>query len=145
MSNSTGPGQDPKIRVLLVDDNQTFLRVAADFLQRHDELVVVGIAQEGEEALAQTQDLQPHVILLDLDMPGSNGIEMISRLRVMTPQVRIIILTLLDSSIYRQATLAAGADDFVQKAALTTDLLPAIRRAVQADRPRQKPSVVSSQ
>ena len=133
MSNSTGPGQNPKIRVLLVDDNQTFLRVAADFLQRHDELVVVGIAQEGEEALAQAQDLQPHVILLDLDMPGSSGIKMIPRLRAMMPQVSIIILTLLDGVIYRQATLAAGADDFVQKAALTTDLLPAIRRVARSE------------
>jgi DNA-binding NarL/FixJ family response regulator len=125
-----------KIRVLLVDDNEAFRRVATDFLQRQHELNVVGAMCGGEEALAQAQDLGPQVILIGLDMPGLTGLETISRLRNTLPGVGIIALTLLNDNAYRQAALAAGADDLVRKAELTTDLLPAIRRVTQANRSR---------
>jgi DNA-binding NarL/FixJ family response regulator len=131
MSSPTDLEEGLKIRVLLVDDHEPFLRVATDFLQRHHELAVVGALHGGQEALAQTQDLRPHVILIDLNMPGLSGLETISRLRAMLPEVGIIVLTLLDVNTYQQPALAAGADDFVRKAKLTTDLLPAIRRVAQ--------------
>jgi two-component system response regulator NreC len=140
MSNPMGLQEDLKVCVLLVDDHEPFLRAAADFLQRHHELAVVGVLRGGEEALAQAQDLRPHVILIDLNMPGLNGLETISRLRVMLPEVGIIALTLLDPNAYRQAALAAGADDFVSKANLTTDLLPAIRRVAQILLPGKEPT-----
>jgi two-component system nitrate/nitrite response regulator NarL len=138
MSNPADVEEAIKIRVLLVDDHEPFLRVATEFLQRHHELVVVGTAREGKEALALAQALRPQIILLDLNMPGLNGLETIPHLRVMLPQTGIIALTLLDPRTYRQAALAAGADDFVSKANLTTDLLPAIRRVAQTVWPRQE-------
>jgi DNA-binding NarL/FixJ family response regulator len=122
----------PKTRILLVDDSEVFLRVATDFLARHSELAVVGATQRGGEALTLAQDLQPGVVLIDMDMPGLGGLETIRRLRAALPSVGIIVLTLLDGDIYRQAALAAGADGSVPKATLTTDLLPAIRQVVQA-------------
>jgi DNA-binding NarL/FixJ family response regulator len=138
MSNPADVEETIKIRVLLVDDHEPFLRVATEFLQRHHELVVVGAARGGEEALAQAQALHPQIILLDLNMPGLSGLETIPHLRDMLPEVGIIALTLLDPRTYRQAALAAGAEDFVSKANLTTDLLPAIRRVMQIVRPRQE-------
>jgi two-component system invasion response regulator UvrY len=140
MSNPMGLQEDPKVCVLLVDDHEPFLRAAADFLRRHHELAVVGVLHGGQEALAQAQDLRPHVILIDLNMPGLNGLETISRLRVMLPEVGIIALTLLAPNAYRQAALAAGADDFVSKANLTSDLLPAIRRVAQTLLPGKEPT-----
>ncbi len=122
-----------KVRVLVVDDSEAFLRVATEFLQRQHELTVVGAICGGEEALAQAQDLQPQVIVIGLDMPG---LETIPRLRKVLPSVGIIALTLLNDKAYRQAALAAGADDLVSKAALTTELLPAIRRVTQVSRSR---------
>jgi two-component system nitrate/nitrite response regulator NarL len=130
MSNSTDLEKAPKIRVFLVDDHEAFLRVATEFLQRHDELTVVGVARGGEEALTRAQDLRPQVVLIDLNMPGLGGLEAIPRLRAMLPEAGIIALTLLDPRVFRQAALAAGADDFVPKANLSTHLLPAIRRVV---------------
>ena len=121
------------IRVLAVDDNEAFLRVATDFLQRQHELTVVGAIGGDEEALAQVQDLQPRVIVIGLDTPG---LEILPRLRNILPGVGIIALTLLEGNAYRRAALAAGADDLVPKAELVTDLLPAIRRVVQANRSR---------
>jgi two-component system invasion response regulator UvrY len=102
-------------------------------LERHHKLIVGGAICGGEEALAQVQDLQPQVILIGLDKPG---LETISRLRKVLPGVGIIALTLLEGNAYRQAVMAAGADDLVRKAELTTELLPAIRRVTQANRSR---------
>jgi len=126
--------------LLLVDDNPTFLRILKHFLEEHygDEVVVVGTAGGGEEALVRAKELQPQVILLDLAMPGLSGLETIPRLRSMIPDVRIIVLTVLNAIGYREAALAAGADDFVSKEALTAELLPAIRRVASADRPRRE-------
>jgi DNA-binding NarL/FixJ family response regulator len=127
------------ISVLLVDDNLTFLRILQRFLEEynHEEVVVLGAARGGEEALAKAADLRPQVILLDLAMRGMSGLEAIPHLRGMLPQVGIIALTLLDANAYREAALAAGADEFVPKAALHTHLLPTIRRVVEGGRPLQ--------
>ena len=121
------------ISVLLVDDNPAFLRIATRFLQEHDDIVIVGAAGGGEEALALAQDLQPDIVVIDLAMPGLSGLETIPLLRAMLPEVGIIALTVLDINSYWQAALAAGANEFVPKASLSTDLLPAIRRVAQAD------------
>ena len=128
---------DP-IRVLLIDDNPGFLRIATRFLQEAclGEVTVVGTARGGREALAQTLDPPPEVILLDLMMPDLNGLDVIPRLRARLPHARIIALTLLDTSSYQSAALAAGADAFIPKTAMNTDLLPAIRQAMQANRER---------
>lgn len=118
------------ISVLLVDDNSTFSRIASRFIMEQDEeVIVVGTPRGGEEALAQALDLQPRAVLVDLGMPGLSGLETIPRLRKAAPETRIIALTMLDTSEYLKAALAAGADEFVPKAALTTDLPAAIQRA----------------
>lgn len=130
---------DP-IRVWLIDDNPTFLRIATRFLQEAcpGEVTVVGTASGGREALAQTLNPRPEVILLDLMMPDMNGLDLIPCLRAMLPHVRIIALTLLDANCYRSAALAAGADAFIPKTAMNTDLLPAIRQINQADHERDR-------
>jgi DNA-binding NarL/FixJ family response regulator len=121
------------VRALLVDDSPTFLRIAARYLCEtcRDEVAVIGTARGGEEALAQAQALQPQLVLLDLMMPRPSGLEVIPRLRALLPHVCIVALTLLDTSSYRRAALAAGADAFVAKATMETDLLPAVRQAMQ--------------
>jgi DNA-binding NarL/FixJ family response regulator len=116
-----------------VDDNPSFLRIATRFLEQHDDVVVVGAAGGGEEALALAQELRPDIVLIDLAMPSLSGLETIPRLRAMLPAVGIIALTMLDTNSYRQAALAAHANHFVPKASLDTDLLPAIRQVAQVD------------
>ncbi len=118
---------DP-IRVLLVDDNATFLRAARRFLAGSDGIVVVDAVLRGTEALARAQTLRPDVALVDLAMPDVPELEVIRRLRTAWSTMGIIALTLLDGASYREAALAAGADDFVAKSTLHTDLLPAIQR-----------------
>jgi DNA-binding NarL/FixJ family response regulator len=109
------------------------LRAAVGVLQRHHELTVVGAICGDKEALAQAQKLQPQVIVVGLDGPG---LEIIRRLRHVLLGAGIIALTLLNSNVYRQAAMAAGADDVVLKAELTSDLLPAIRWVTRVNRSR---------
>ena len=118
-------------RVMLVDDSDIFLRTAVKFLEQHEELAVVGTARSGREALDQAPQLKPDVILLDLRMPDLTGFEVLPQLRAMLPTAGIIVLTLYAFEGYRQVALANGADEFIPKDKLLTDLLPAIKRIVQ--------------
>jgi len=118
------------IRVLIVDSHQAFVSVATDFFRRDDEVIVVGTVSGRKEALAQAEELRPQVILMDFDhLLGPKGMQIIPRLRTILPDVSIIVVAVLDIGAYRRAALRRGADDFVSKFNLTTDLLPAVRRA----------------
>lgn len=116
------------ISLLLVDDNHNFLRAAERLLTQSEDVAILGTASAGEEALRHAQDLQPQIILLDIALPDISGIELIPHLREELPEVGIIALTIMDTDIYEQAALAAGADALLSKATLFTDLLPTIRR-----------------
>jgi two-component system NarL family response regulator len=80
-----------KIRILLVDDHPSFLKMAVSFLSDYEHLTVVGTAQNGVEALTRTADLLPDIVLLDVNMPGSSGIEITPRLRQILPGAGIIV------------------------------------------------------
>jgi DNA-binding NarL/FixJ family response regulator len=121
------------ISVLLVDDNATFLQAATRFLQQYKDITVVGTACGGQEAVPIARTLQPDVALVDLSMPDLPGLELIPRLRLALPKIRIIALTLLDSAAYQRAALAVGADGLVSKRRMSTKLLPAIRQAVPSN------------
>lgn len=120
-----------KIRILLVDDSIIFLDIAAGFLADHENLIVVGTAQNGNEALSLAGNLHPDVVLLDVNMPGLSGFETTPRLRQILPEAGIIILSFQNSDSYREAALVAGADDFIPKDTLTYSLIPAIHRVSQ--------------
>jgi DNA-binding NarL/FixJ family response regulator len=132
------------LSMLIVDDSKALLRALARFLKENyrDDVTVVGVAGGGKEALVKAQELHPQVILLDLTMPGMHGLEVVPRLREILPEICIITMSLLDLTEYREASLAAGADDFVPKAMLGTHRLPAIWRVLQSGRWRGKPGEV---
>ena len=129
------------ISVLLVDDNAAFLRILTRFFQEHyqNEVMVLATAGGGAEGLDRARELRPDIVLLDLRMPGLCGLETIPLLRSMLPDVGIIVLTLWDANGYREAALAAGADDLLSKFVLNTDLLAAIRRVARSKGSQEKP------
>jgi DNA-binding NarL/FixJ family response regulator len=116
-----------------VDDNLTFLRLAASYLAHFSELNIVATADNGQDGFTKALSLHPQVILLDLVMPGLSGLQLIPRLRAAVSGVGIIVLTSHSPTSYKQAVLAAGADEFVRKADIDEQLLPAIRRVVEAN------------
>lgn len=125
----------PKTKLMLVDDEATFLRIETLFLETHykNDVHVIGTASSGEECLAKAQLLAPDVILIDLNMPGLSGLQTIPLLRIMFPEIRIVALTLNDGENSRRAVLAAGGNELVSKATMSTDLMPAIRRVMAQD------------
>jgi HlyD family secretion protein len=120
-----------KISIVVADDNEIFLNIAVRFLRQYDELAVIGVANGGEDALRQVQQLRPHVVVMDMSMRDLPALELLPRLRKLMPDVGTIVLTRHGSHGYRGAALAAGADDFINKSDLKADLLPAIRRVAQ--------------
>lgn len=134
-STATRSSNRRRINIMLVDDETTFLRIETLFLETHykSEIHVLGSATSGEECLAKAQLLAPEVILIDLNMPGLSGLQTIPLLRIMFPEVRIIALTLNDGENSRRAVLAAGGNELVSKATMSTDLMPAIRRVMEQD------------
>lgn len=115
------------MRIFLVDDSAAFLDAAAGFFSGCPEVEVIGRALSGHEALEQVVQLRPDVVLLDLAMPDMNGLETARRVRALSDAPRIVMLTLYDDPAYRAAAMAAGADGFVSKAALSTQLLPLLQ------------------
>jgi len=119
--------------LLIGDGNLDFLHALRFFLHRHtrEGLEVVGLATDDSELLAKAQALKPRIVVLNLRMALLSSLNVIPAVRKAVPHIRAILLTLLESDGYRQAALATGADDFVSKLHLFTDLLPAIRRVTE--------------
>lgn len=122
------------VRVILVDDNPDFVRTVADFLAQDPAIEIIGLATSGEAALDLTAAHRPDLVVMDLAMPGMGGLEATRRLKAECPAPRVVVLSLHDDEAYRLRARQAGADGFVAKSELGTELLALIHRllAIQA-------------
>ncbi len=128
-----------EIRVLIVDDHTLFRSGIKLLLQRQSGFEVVGEAGDGLEGVKRAKQLKPDIVLLDLHMPGVNGLEAISLLRDEVPQTEIIMLTVSEDAEDLLEALRAGARGYLLKNIETDCLVDSIRRAVNGE------SVMSSQ
>lgn len=115
------------IKTLIVDDNVGFRQRVRDILALEPDITVVGEAADGRAALHKARQLKPDLVLMDVRMPGMNGIYATHRLKREMPMIQVIMLTVYDLEEYRKATVASGADGYVVKRSLVNALLPAIR------------------
>jgi DNA-binding NarL/FixJ family response regulator len=122
-----------RIRVLLVDDQQLIRLGMRMVIESYDDLEVVGEAGDGREAIAATARLTPDVVLMDVRMPGLDGIEATRAIVAANPASRIIILTTFDLDEYAFAGLSAGASGFLLKDAQPAELVAAIRAVSSGD------------
>ncbi len=121
------------VRVLLVDD-EPLLRLAFTMvLDAQSDMETAGEAGDGEEAVRKARALRPDVVLMDVRMPGTDGIEATARIVESCPQSRVLILTTFDLDEYAFAGLRAGASGFLLKNALPEELLAAIRSVAAGD------------
>lgn len=121
------------IRVLLVDDQALMRMGFAMVLGAEDDLDVVGEASDGASALTQVRALAPDVVLMDVRMPGMNGIDATARITAEYPEVRVLVLTTFDLDEYAFAALRAGASGFLLKDAEPAVLAAAIRTVASGD------------
>lgn len=115
------------MRILIADDNQSIRRGIAGLLAHEDGLQVCGEASDSAEAIQKATELHPDVILLDISMPGGNGLETARVLKQKFPETRILIVSQHDPRQLLPRSIEAGASGCVDKARLSTDLLPTIR------------------
>ncbi len=121
------------ITVLLVDD-QALLRMGMRLvLEADDDLTVVGEAGDGNAALTQVAALDPDVVLMDVRMPGMNGIDATAQITAAHPRTRVLILTTFDLDEYAFEGLRAGASGFLLKDAPPAELVQAIRTVASGD------------
>ncbi len=120
------------VRLLLVDDEPAVRRGLRIWLALEPNLEVVGEAGGGAEAISLTQALRPDVVLMDVEMPGMDGISATAALRSVAPQSAVVILTLYDDVATRARAQEAGAAAFVAKHRMEETLLAEIRRAAMA-------------
>jgi DNA-binding NarL/FixJ family response regulator len=115
------------MRVLIADDNKLVRRGIAGLLSGENDLEICGEASDSSETIQKAGELKPDVILLDISMPGTNGLSTAQILRQQLPALKIVIISQHDSSQLLPRSLAAGADACIDKARVATDLLPRLR------------------
>lgn len=116
-----------RISVLLADDHAPFRAGIAALLLSESDLELVGEAADGEAAVTMAARLQPDVALMDLNMPGLNGIEATRRITYTSPHIGVLVLTMFEDDRSVFAALAAGARGYLLKGARKAELLRAVR------------------
>jgi DNA-binding NarL/FixJ family response regulator len=129
---SDSPGR-AKIRVLLVDDHRIMRESLAGLLRTDPDIEVVAKACNGTEAIELAKLSQPDVALMDVTMPGIDGLEATRRLKAELPHVQVIGLSMHEKSDMKAAMREAGAFDYLAKDGPPEDLLAAVRAACGID------------
>jgi DNA-binding NarL/FixJ family response regulator len=122
------PAMSGRVRVLLADDNGRFRQLLRRLLEREPGIVVVAEASNGAEALELAEVHVPDVVLMDLSMPGVDGLEATLELKSRIPQVAVLMLSVADKEHEIAAGLAGGASEFLVKGTPAAEIVAAIRR-----------------
>jgi pilus assembly protein CpaE len=120
---------DEKIRVLIVDDVADTRENVRKLLQFESDIEVVGAAQSGTEGVQMSRELDPDVVIMDINMPDLDGIAATEQIIGKQPHVQVVILSVQGEQSYMRKAMLAGARDFLTKPPMADELLSAIRRA----------------
>ena len=115
------------IRVLTVDDHALLRDGIAAVLSAHSDIRIAGEASTGAEAIERFRALRPDVTLMDLQMPGMDGVETIEQIRREFPDAKVIVLTIYDGDVRARRAIAAGASGYLLKGLLRRELVDAVR------------------
>ncbi len=119
------------VRVLLVDDHEIVRTGLRMLFQAEPDILIVGEAGSGEAAIAAVTALKPDVVVMDIAMPGMNGIEATRQIKAVSPETAVLALTMHEEEPYFFQMLEAGASGYVPKRATADDLISAIRIVAQ--------------
>jgi DNA-binding NarL/FixJ family response regulator len=120
-----------KLRVLLADDHRMVREGLSGLIANEADMEVVGEAANGADALQQAVELRPDVVVMDIAMPGLNGLEATRRIKQAAPEIKVIALTVYEHQTYVRELLGAGADGYLLKRAAAHELIASLR-AVRA-------------
>ena len=120
---------EARISVIIVDDHRAFGEALAVALDKEGDLEVVVVAVDGESAAEEAEVRQPDVVLVDLQMPGIDGLETSRRIRAVSKETAVVVLTGSDDELALGRAIQAGAHGFLRKTAAVQDLAEAVRAA----------------
>jgi len=121
------------LHILIADDHPLFRHGIREFLNLAPELEVVGEATSGQEAIAQAEALHPDVILMDVNMPGLNGVEATRRILHASPHIRVLIVTMFEDEATVFAAMRAGARGYILKDSEKENILRAIQAVANGE------------
>jgi two-component system nitrate/nitrite response regulator NarL len=124
---------EAQIRVLLVDDHTLFRKGLAELLEQRGEISVAGMAANGDAALVMLDELQPDVVITDLNMPPQGGIALLRRIRAQDWRGPVLILTVSDAEEDLANAMRAGAQGYLLKDMEPDDVVDAVQRAVRGE------------
>ena len=122
------------LRVLLVEDYKPFLELVSSTLSNRPEIQIVGQASDGLEAIRKAKELRPDLVVLDIGLPSLNGLEAARFIRDVSPNSKILFLSVESSDDVLEAALSLGACGYVHKPKMRTELLPAVHNIISASR-----------
>ncbi|MBE2183550.1 MAG: response regulator transcription factor [Anaerolineae bacterium] len=123
---------DP-IRIVIADDHAILRSGLRLLLSNQPDFEVIGEAENGLDALKQLESLHPDLLLLDLNMPQATGLEVLAQAKTLSPETRILVLTMHDDSANLRQALGAGASGYVLKKAVDSELVMAIRAVIRGE------------
>jgi DNA-binding NarL/FixJ family response regulator len=131
--SSTGASSDGRtVRVLIADDDVEARNLIGFILSHDPGVLLVGEAVDGDSAIILVRQAQPDVVVMDVMMPGVGGLEATRRIKREWPDTRVLVLTNLTDAETRRSAFLNGADSFLTKRDLATQLLAAIKDTIQA-------------
>ena len=122
--------EQPKRQVLIVDDHPIFRNGIIQLINHEPDLYVCGEICSAAQALGAVEELKPDIVVLDLSIQGTNGIELMKSVRALHPHLPALMVSMHDESIYAERALRAGARGYVMKAAPSEKVIEAIRRVL---------------
>ena len=120
-------------RVLVVDDHPIVRQGLALMIDQEPDLEVCGEAEEAASALTAIVATRPDIVLLDISLPGPDGIEVLKSIRATDPTLPVLVLSMHDESVYAERALRAGANGYIMKQEATENVLVALRRVLRRE------------
>ena len=119
------------VRVLLADDHTILRKTLANFIETHDEYIIIAEASDGNEALEKTLETHPDLLILDLNMPNKSGLEILPQIKLQAPNVKVLVLTGRDDDAYIVRALRAGANGYILKSADENELFESMGKVIK--------------
>lgn len=122
-----------KSRILLVDDHPIVRQGLTEMINQETDVTVCGVADDLHKALDAIATLKPDLVIVDISLKGSNGIELLKNIKVRYPKMRVLMLSMHDESLYAVRALRAGAAGYIMKQEATEKVLTAIRQVLNGE------------
>src|SRR4029450_12986429 len=122
-----------KFRILLVDDHPIVRQGLAEMINQQKDLVVCGTAEDVHRGMEAIEKHHPDLVIADISLKGSNGIELLKNIKVQFPKTLVLVLSMHDEALYAVRALRAGAGGYIMKQEATEKVLTAIRQVLAGE------------